>query len=213
MAKKRQRPARRRQPRSGPAARRKTAQPVARRRDAGRARSAKKAARPARKTAPKAAAKLIVRPRGAARPPAAKPADARSAKARPPALDRKRRTLDETVQTPPSSLDFDRHPSAARTGHAELNEKLREHTESSPALTGGDVDADWEEAYSSGDEAPGGDNMTPDENVVEDIGRSLGVEYEDNEELRSSDKIADRDAKRWELDPASSEDYRDRSKK
>ena len=31
----------------------------------------------------------------------------------------------------------------------------REHTETSPVMTAGDVDADWEDAYSVGDEAPG----------------------------------------------------------
>jgi hypothetical protein len=138
---------------------------------------------------------------------------ARSTRARTPALDRERRVLEEPPPAVPSSLNLDRHGSAARTGRAELQEKLSEHTETGPALTGGDIDADWEEAYSSGDEAPGGDNPTPDQGVVDDIGRSLGVEYEDNEELRSADKIASRDSKRWELDPASSEDYRDRNKK
>jgi hypothetical protein len=36
------------------------------------------------------------------------------------------------------------------------------------------------------------------------------VEYQDNEELKASDKISKRDKHRWELDPASSEDYQDR---
>ena len=58
--------------------------------------------------------------------------------------------------------------------------------------------------------APGGDNPTPDQEVVEEIGRSVGVEYQDNEELKGSDKISRRDRHRWELDPASSEDYKDR---
>ena len=80
-------------------------------------------------------------------------------------------------------------------------------TETSPAITGGDVDADWEEAYAVGDEAPGGDNPTPDQDRVDDIGKALGVAYEDNEELKAADKIAERDRHRWELDPASSEDY------
>jgi hypothetical protein len=79
-------------------------------------------------------------------------------------------------------------------------------------MTGGDVDADWEDAYAVGDEAPGGDNPTPDQDRVDDIGKALGVVYEDNEELKASDKIADRDKHRWELDPASSEDYRDRDR-
>jgi hypothetical protein len=89
----------------------------------------------------------------------------------------------------------------------------REHTETSPALTGGDVDADWEEAYTSGEEAPGGENPTPDQDVVEEIGRALGVEYDDAEELKGADKIVQRDRHRWELDPASADDYRDRTKK
>jgi hypothetical protein len=69
---------------------------------------------------------------------------------------------------------------------------------------------DIETAYFSGDEAPGGDNPTPDQDIVENIGRALGVEYQDNEELRPADKVADRDRHRWELDPASSEDYKER---
>ena len=92
-------------------------------------------------------------------------------------------------------------------------ERLNEHHETSPALTGGDVDADWEDAYQDGDEAPGGDNPTPDQDVVEEIGRALGVEYDDSEELKGSDKITERDKHRWEYDPASAEDYRDRNKK
>jgi hypothetical protein len=110
----------------------------------------------------------------------------------------------------PSSLDLDRRASAARTGRRELREKFNVHTETSPQLTGGDVDADWESAYSVGDEAPGGDNPTPDQDIVDDIGRAVGVEYQDNEELKGADKVAKRDKHRWELDPASSEDYDDR---
>ena len=120
------------------------------------------------------------------------------------------RAPEDTVQTPPSSLNLDRHGSAAHTGRAGLEARLREHGHMSPAITGGDVDADWENAYFSGDEAPGGDNPTPDQEVVDDIGKALGVEYQDNEELKSSDKVAERDRHRWELDPASSEDYKDR---
>ena len=131
-----------------------------------------------------------------------------------PGLERERRKLrevEESLQTPPSSLDPNRRtPSAARTGRHELQESLREHHETSPVLTGGDVDADWEDAYSVGDEAPGGDNPTPDQDRVDDIGKALGVEYQDNEELKAADKVAERDRHRWELDPASSEDYRDR---
>jgi hypothetical protein len=105
---------------------------------------------------------------------------------------------------------MNRRGSAVRTGRAEMAEERADHANMTPSITGGDVDADVENAYFSGDEAPGGDNPTPDQDIVDDIGRALGVEYQDNEELRASDKVADRDKHRWELDPASSEDYRER---
>ena len=129
-----------------------------------------------------------------------------------PGLERERKRLrevEESVPGPPSSLNMDRHGSAARSGRAALRNAKREHTETSPAMTGGDVDADWEDAYAVGDEAPGGDNPTPDQDRVDDIGRALGVEYQDNEELKAADKILERDRHRWELDPASAEDYKE----
>ena len=133
---------------------------------------------------------------------------------KPPGLDRERRVVrdeDDIIQsTPPSSLDLDRSASAVRTGRRALKDRFDEHTETSPALTAGDVDADWESAYSVGDEAPGGDNPTPDQDIVDDIGRAVGVEYQDNEELKGEEKITKRDRNRWELDPASSDDWDDR---
>ena len=105
---------------------------------------------------------------------------------------------------------MDRRGSAARTGRAEIAEHLLDHAGMSPEITAGDVDVDVEDAYFTGDEAPGGDNPTPDQDVVDDIGKALGVQYDDNEELKSSEKIVERDKHRWEMDPASSEDYKDR---
>ncbi len=58
-----------------------------------------------------------------------------------------------------------------------------------------------------GDEAPGGDNPTPDQDVVDEIGRALGVEYADDEELQGGAEIAERDTHRWELDPSSKDDF------
>ena len=133
-----------------------------------------------------------------------------AAKPVPARLNRERRRLEDSVPTPPSSLNMRRQGSSVRTGRRGLAESLEEHTGMTPALTGGDVDANWEEAYFSGDEAPGGDNPTPDQDIVDEIGKSLGVEYQDNEELKSSDKVSERDKHRWELDPASSEDYKER---
>ena len=107
---------------------------------------------------------------------------------------------------------MDRHGSAARTGRAVMAETLRDHGGMSSDITAGDVDVDVEDAYFTGEEAPGGDNSTPDQDIVDDIGRALGVEYQDNEPLKGSDKLLERDKHRWELDPASSEDYQERKK-
>jgi hypothetical protein len=115
-----------------------------------------------------------------------------------------------TGLTPPSSLNMNRRGSAARTGRAEIYESRLDHRGMSPEITAGDVDVDVEDAYFTGDEAPGGDNPTPDQDVVDDIGKALGVEYQDAEELKAGDKVVERDRHRWELDPASSEDYKDR---
>lgn len=202
---------------------RKAARPRKAARTSARAsrRTAKKAARPARR--PAARPRSVARKAG--RTPAKKAASGKTARPRTaaskkavvpvrkaPALNRERRVVrdDDVVQTPPSSLDLDRTASAARSGRRNLRERFAEHTETSPALTAGDVDADWESAYSVGDEAPGGDNPTPDQDIVDDIGRAVGIEYQDNEELKGANKVEERDKKRWELDPASSEDWEDR---
>ena len=134
---------------------------------------------------------------------------------RAPGLERERRQLreiEESIQQAPSSLNMDRHGSAARSGRAALRHAKKAHTETSPAMTAGDVDADWEDAYALGDEAPGGDNPTPDQDIVDEIGAALGVTYQDDEELKAADKIIERDRHRWELDPASAEDYKDHDK-
>ena len=129
-------------------------------------------------------------------------------------LDRERRLLPESERAEPLKPEPDeRLIAAARTGHDELQQSLLDHTETGPELTAGDVDAKWEDAYAVGDEAPGGDNPTPDQDRVDDIGRALGVEYADNEELKADKKISERDRHRWELDPASSEDWPHQDKK
>jgi hypothetical protein len=168
--------------------------------------AAKKAAPSPKKPPKKAAAKAA--PKKAA-PTSAKAAAGKPAKAEPakkPNLDRPRKTVAD-IRGIPSSLDMDRSASSVKSGRAELREKIAKNTSASPALTSGDVDADWESADAVGDEAPGGDNPTPDQDVVDDIGRALGVEYEDDEELQGGAEISDRDKHRWELDPSSKDDF------
>jgi hypothetical protein len=79
-----------------------------------------------------------------------------------------------------------------------------------PILTGGDIDAAWQEADTVGDEAVGGTAPTPDQDIVDEIGAAVGLEMDDNAFLRTNDILEERDDRRWELDPTSSEDYQER---
>jgi Family of unknown function (DUF6335) len=166
----------------------------------------------ARKAAPKATAKRKTTKSSSGKRPTARKTASATRPAKVPRLNRARRVLDDdtVLSTPPSSLNMDRRGSAARTGRAELDQTRRDHRSMTPEIAGGDVDVDVEDAYFTGEEAPGGDNPTPDQDIVDDIGKALGVEYADNEELKASDKVVERDKHRWELDPASSEDYKER---
>jgi len=46
---------------------------------------------------------------------------------------------------------------------------------------------------------------------VEEIGEAMGLTYADDEPLGVDEKLRQRDLHRWELDPASSEDFYDRN--
>lgn len=96
------------------------------------------------------------------------------------------------------------------TGSAKLAQRLRENPGLDPTLTGGDIDAQWEMAESSGDEAVAGSMATPEQNDTDDIGHAVGITYQDDEELKVGEKERSRDVRRWELDPASADDYQDR---
>ena len=111
------------------------------------------------------------------------------------------------IASPPSTLNMDRSATAVRSGRAKLDSLSRELTHTDATLAGGDVEADVQSAYAVGDEAPGGDNPTPDQDVVEEIGEAVGLAYQDTEPLGGERKLEERDRHRWELDPASSEDY------
>ncbi|MEB3294279.1 MAG: DUF6335 family protein [Synechococcales bacterium] len=86
--------------------------------------------------------------------------------------------------------------------------RLPDHTGAD--VTGGDVDDDWYQAEVVGEEAVGGDNPTPDQNVTEDLQRSMGISSNGHESIRTHEKLCDRDDHRWELEPESAEDFGDR---
>jgi hypothetical protein len=75
-----------------------------------------------------------------------------------------------------------------------------------PMLTGGDLDADWARAESSGEEAVGGSEPTPDQDVVDELARALGVEQDADAELRTTGEVLrERDRLRWRLDEAAAD--------
>ena len=118
----------------------------------------------------------------------------------------------ESEKFEPTEEVRDEFDEAAQFGSAgQLIEKLREHHSTSPVLSGGDVDAAWEDA-DVGEESVGGGNPTPDQSVVEELGKAVGLIYEDGELLHTTEKIEARDEHRWELDPASSEGFDARMK-
>jgi Family of unknown function (DUF6335) len=83
-----------------------------------------------------------------------------------------------------------------------LAQRLR-NSAASPADSGGDLDADWEDVNQTGSEAVGGDSPTPDQSIVEENARAMGVSFEDNEELDFLKKIERRDRDRFELEQQS----------
>ena len=79
-------------------------------------------------------------------------------------------------------------------------------------LTQGD-DADWELADIPGNESDTLRTWAPDPNETESWAMAFGIRYSSGEPLRCGDKERERDRRRWELDPASSDDYADRSRR
>jgi hypothetical protein len=117
--------------------------------------------------------------------------------------DRNRNGLDDDLEPPIPDV---------RAGSAKLAERLRDDPNADPTITGGDLDANWTDAQFSGEESAVGSSPSPDQNVVEEIGSAMGIQYADDEPLKVGEKEQERDKHRWELDPASSEDYAERAR-
>jgi len=117
--------------------------------------------------------------------------------------DRNRNGLDDRIEPPIPDVSAGSH---------KLAERLRNDPLADPTVTGGDLDAQWESAQFSGDESAISSMTTPDQNDTGDIGKSIGINYAEGEELKVGEKERERDRHRWELDPASSDDYQDRTR-
>jgi hypothetical protein len=77
-------------------------------------------------------------------------------------------------------------------------------------LSAGDLDVS-QGSGSSGEETVGGSTPTPDQENVNDVGEAAELTFQDTEQIRGA-KFSERDIYRWELDPASSEDYEERER-
>jgi len=86
---------------------------------------------------------------------------------------------------------------------SELEERLKQSNAASPADSGGDVDADWEDVNQTGSEAVFGHNPTPDQSDVEENAHAMGIDFQDNEPLDFVEKLRKRDRDRFELDESS----------
>jgi hypothetical protein len=111
----------------------------------------------------------------------------------------------ENAAIPDPSIERERNEEVADAPRApdELIERLNENTAASPADSGGDIDAAWEEVNTTGEEAVFGSNPTPDQSDVEANAHAMGIDYQDNEPLDILGKLERRDEDRFELDEGS----------
>lgn len=107
-------------------------------------------------------------------------------------------------------FEADQRGHGARSGGQQMQREMAEQRGFDRDLAAGDPDVMIEDSVFVGEEAPGGGQPTPDQDIVDEIGEAVGLEYQDNEPLHTTEKVEERDRHRWELDPASSEDYKTR---
>jgi len=114
----------------------------------------------------------------------------------------------ENESLPDPQIDAERQAeiSSAPMNPEELLERIHEHNSSSPADSGGDIDAEWEDVNDSGAESVFGHNPTPDQSDVEENAHAMGINFEDNEPLDLLEKMEKRDRNRYELDEDSKSD-------
>lgn len=97
---------------------------------------------------------------------------------------------------------------AARvSGEKQLTEGLRIHQSPASVLEDA-LDATLDDA----DMGEGVGAAQPPQSEVDEIGKAVGLTYADGEPMHTTEKVEERDRHRWELDPASSEGFDERSK-
>lgn len=79
----------------------------------------------------------------------------------------------------------------------------------SPELTDGALDAAWD-GSDVDEESRDGSAPSPDQNAVDELGEQAGLTFRDDESIDAPGKLGRRDRDRWELEPASAEDFGER---
>jgi hypothetical protein len=103
----------------------------------------------------------------------------------------------------PGAIDSDNviRDKLAEMGRKLVEREFEKYHSAATELTAGDEDERWKEAEDSGAEPPGGHVATPDQDNVDEIGRAVGIEFQDNQELSApGDILSKRDRRRWEMD-------------
>jgi len=126
----------------------------------------------------------------------------RSSRDANPRIAPKLRPVEESVSRPLSSATAVA-AEAMRTGALPtVPTRRRDEIATEDAMRVGDPDDSSFDNEYVGDELPGGDSPTPDQNGVDDIGRAYGLQEEDSGVLRSAEEVlARRDRRRSELRP------------
>ena len=115
-------------------------------------------------------------------------------------------TTEEPFADPQITQFMEEEIHSAPKAPREIINARREHNSSSPADSGGDVDADWADVNNTGSESVGGHNPTPDQSDPEANAHAMGIDFQDNEPLDLLEKMEKRDRNRWELDESSKEE-------
>lgn len=107
----------------------------------------------------------------------------------------------EWEKTPNQKINSERQEEigAVPGNSEELIEEIVDGYPASPADSGGDVDAEWQEVETTGSETVFGHNPTPDQSDVEANAHAMGIDFQDNEPLEFVNKIEKRDEDRFEL--------------
>ncbi len=136
--------------------------------------------------------------------------DEQSADTDPSSLE-KSADIDESSKkiVPSYGTGVEELPGYTVDGH-QMFGRIHNYNEGSETLTGGDIDANYEQADADGDESVGGTAPTPDMDIVDNLGKAVGIEMDDTEFLHTNDILEQRDDERWEMEPRSSEDYDER---